>query len=455
MLRKSLVGRVPVFFAGALLALCACSKTAKPVGGTGGATSSTATSSSSSGGDAGGSGGSGGAGGGGQGGSGGGAQGGSGGAASTAAEYEGIDLTKVPFNMAPDGCVGGFDAASQKLTLTLTAKVSVVLIGVVGDVIQANGVPCFVDAATQATTANTRALAVIGTAADESVIVDLSTGPFGALLTAPGGGIHVDLGGGQNAFSLRGSPGADKITAGTVDGAPALDLDGDGKPDTFVVGAGTLTVSLGPGNDVFHGSGIGGGPALTHAVTVHGGDGKDTLEGGAGDDTLYGDAGDDTFLTAATADGADTYDGGEGRDTVDYSKRSAPLSVSIDGAANDGASGEHDNVTSTIEVLIGGSGDDLLVGGPGDDTIYGGPGNDTIVGGPGNDELHGEAGNDVLHGGDGEDTLYGDAGDDELYGDAGDDLLDSGTGKDRLDGGAGDGDICVSKQSDLITGCEV
>lgn len=79
--------------------------------------------------------------------------------------------------------------------------------------------------------------------------------------------------------------------------------------------------------------------------TAYGGLGNDALQGGSGDDVLTGDEGNDTFFTASNAD------------TVDYSARSANLSLTIAPTsapdANDGASGEGDDLTSTIENLCG------------------------------------------------------------------------------------------------------
>jgi len=79
-----------------------------------------------------------------------------------------------------------------------------------------------------------------------------------------------------------------------------------------------------------------------------GGNGSDKLTGGAADDVLRGEA------------GADTLTGGGGRDTADYSDRTAPLNVSLDGVAGDGEAGENDNVAADVENVAGGSADDVL-----------------------------------------------------------------------------------------------
>ncbi|MFM2419110.1 MAG: hypothetical protein RL385_3833, partial [Pseudomonadota bacterium] len=86
--------------------------------------------------------------------------------------------------------------------------------------------------------------------------------------------------------------------------------------------------------------------------------------------------------------GGDTFVGGDGVDTVNYTTRSAALTVTMaDGLANDGLSGELDNVGSDVENLWAGSAADLITGnalnneittGTGADTVYGLAGDDLI-----------------------------------------------------------------------------
>lgn len=68
------------------------------------------------------------------------------------------------------------------------------------------------------------------------------------------------------------------------------------------------------------------------------------------------------------------------------------------------------------DVIFGGIGDDMMNGGGGNDTIWGGGGNDSLYGNAGNDTIWGGDGNDLIEGGDGYDTLNGDAGNDTIYG---------------------------------------
>lgn len=164
-----------------------------------------------------------------------------------------------------------------------------------------------------------------------------------------------------------------------------------------------------------------------------------TLTGGAGDDVLNGLAGNDTFDEGSADSGSDTFNGGLGTDLVDYSARTTALTVTMDGvAADDGESGEGDNVSADCEDLLGGSGVDSLTGNVSANSIDGGGGVDTISGLEGNDTLFGGAAIDVLDGG------------------PGDDLLDGGAATEvSLDCGAGDGDILIAGAGETGTNCEL
>jgi Ca2+-binding RTX toxin-like protein len=150
--------------------------------------------------------------------------------------------------------------------------------------------------------------------------------------------------------------------------------------------------------------------------TLNGGSGNDTLNGLGGADTLIGSAGIDTVAGGGGGDsidggvGADTMDGGAGIDTVTYARATAPVSVSLNGTADDGMAGEGDDVASTIENAIG--------------SKYG----DTFVGNAFANLFDGKDGNDQLSGADGDDLLYGRAGDDAFNGGLGTDLCSQGTG---------------------------
>ena len=80
---------------------------------------------------------------------------------------------------------------------------------------------------------------------------------------------------------------------------------------------------------------------------------------------------------------------------------------------------------------------DIVLGGSGDDVIYGKGGNDLIFGGGGNDQIYGGDGNDVIYGGGGNDEIHDGAGDDVVYGGRGGDTIFEGEGVDQIYGGNG------------------
>lgn len=213
-----------------------------------------------------------------------------------------------------------------------------------------------------------------------------------------GGAGNDDLDGGTGYDKIYGDDGDDLLQA--TDGGDLLDggagndlLDGDEQGNVLIGG---------PGNDTLNGYG--------GADTLQGGDGNDVLDGGDGPDSLQGEDGDDRLDGGA---GPDRLSGGAGRDTVSYDESPQAVSVSLNGAADDGQLGEGDDVRDDIEVVIGSPANDTLIagpfavelhGGPGDDTLIGSPQADLLSGGDGNDTLDGAGGPDVLAGGDGNDS---------------------------------------------------
>jgi Ca2+-binding RTX toxin-like protein len=134
--------------------------------------------------------------------------------------------------------------------------------------------------------------------------------------------------------------------------------------------------------------------------------------------------------TAQPADGADDIAGGDGvGDLVSYVGRDGAITYTgDDNVANDGESGEGDNVRSDVEWVYGGAGNDSLTG---TDNTNGGF-ND-LRGMMGNDIVNALAGNDWL-------DSHGHWGRDTLSGGAGNDRLDGGVGvkaQDHMDGGDG------------------
>ncbi|MFT3788217.1 MAG: C2 family cysteine protease [Tepidisphaeraceae bacterium] len=313
-------------------------------------------------------------------------------------------------------------------------------------------------------------LTVTGTATDDTIVATrnsatswtITNGTWSLTKTGTISGVKVLAGAGNDAVTvssmavtgvtLFGQAGNDTLTGSantndSMDGGDGNDsLVGNGGNDTLVGLAGNDTLIGAAGNDSLLG-GVGDD-------SIDGGDGNDVLNGDVGNDTLSGGAGNDTLTGLAGTDsllggsgndvlnggtendtldgganddrldgglGADSLAGGSGKDTIDYSTRLAasPLTISLDDAANDGASGELDNVASDFEVVLGGAG------------------NDTITGTSGNDTLNGLAGNDSILGGDGDDSINGGAGNDQLFGEGDNDFIDGGLGNDLINGGDG------------------
>jgi Ca2+-binding RTX toxin-like protein len=262
------------------------------------------------------------------------------------------------------------------------------------------------------------------------------------------------LSGGSNADTILGGAGID-----TIDGAGGNDTLSGGNDGDTVRGAG--------GDDTVNGDG--GDDSLS------GGDGSDSLGGGDGDDTLDGNA------------GSDGINGGNGTDAADYSSRLSDLSVSADGNAGDGETGENDSVGADVEGIGGGAGNDLLRGNGGAGSFSGGAGSDTLDGGGGADLLRGDSGFDTVdyssrsaavsvnlgspgsNGGAGEndtipadiervvggsagDTLIGGPAADALEGGPGNDAVSGAGGQDKLDGDAGDDGLDGSEGNDTLGG---
>jgi Ca2+-binding RTX toxin-like protein len=235
----------------------------------------------------------------------------------------------------------------------------------------------------------------------------------GVSCPAGGGGVTGDLGGGD-----------DKIHSYLSD-APArygrYDL---GAGNDFAEGYGSEVVNGGPGNDEL--SGLDGDDELD------GGDGNDKVNGGAGADVLRGGNGDDQLTSDPMENRSpDVIDGGPGRDSISDWMRGDPaieqlVTVTLDGAADDGFPGEGDNVTNMELVesygalrFVGTDGDDIasasevgnraeLTGKGGNDQLKGTDDDDALDGGSGNDDLTGGYGNDTIVGGPGQDKIVGD-----------------------------------------------
>jgi Ca2+-binding RTX toxin-like protein len=204
-----------------------------------------------------------------------------------------------------------------------------------------------------------------------------------------GPGDDPDLFGGDDNDTIAGGAGADGLDA----------IDGEAGDDTIDGGDGDDYMEGGPGSDTLRG-GTGVDLLRGRADNDHlfGGPDNDDLEGDGGADEHFGEGGDDYFYTGDPAD-ADVYDGDEGFDQVDYFDRDVaePVSVTLDGQANDGGAGENDNVLE-MEDLAGGRGDDTLRGSESSEP-------NVIVGGRGNDTINPGSLEDVVDSGRGDDTI--------------------------------------------------
>ena len=222
----------------------------------------------------------------------------------------------------------------------------------------------------------------------------------------PGNDQITDFGGGDDV--IKGGLGDDSLWGGGEEGS----LDGQAGADTIHGNAdyssrtNPVTVTTdgvaddgesGENDNVLEGSTVIGGSAADHltlgsAASLHGGGGNDILHGSEQDDWIDG------------GPGADLMDGEGGVDYADYRARTNGVNVTLgDGLANDGATGENDQVLNT-EGIFGGSGNDTLTGSVGDEHFWPGDGNDSVAAAGGSDVLNWSPGADSMTGGAGTDT---------------------------------------------------
>ncbi len=365
-----------------------------------------------------------------------------------AADFGGIDLTKVPSTMIA-GC-DAFDAATGVMTLSMKLGYPMLVDSYQG-VVRADGNACAAADGTPATVGTLKQILVHGTQGDDALFLDMAANDYSAAFLATPGAFTIDLGTGKNTLTIRGTE-CDDVYAASTSSTGQTDIDlGAGHPAVMAANVGSLVVSLGPGNDKFT---AGGAAPVAVPLMIYGGGGNDALSGGAKSDTINGDEGDDTFDQGAAPAGADILNGGDGHDGVSYASRThsitvvlctatstegCPAGVCTCGSVN-GEALEHDTLVN-IEDATGGSG------------------NDTLTGNEQANTLDGNAGDDHLDGQAGDDTLYGDEGTDTLLGGDGDDLLNGGPGAETIDGQTG-ANICLCgahpksiKNCEIMSGC--
>lgn len=288
--------------------------------------------------------------------------------------------------------------------------------------------------------------------------------------TPQAGGVRLEGGDGMDTLSidddlpagqqvvLQGGDGDDTLNGRMRGGAGRDTLDGGAGNDKLNGGKGSELLLGGAGND-----------------ELHGGAGTDELRAGDGDDLLAGDDNRDAMSP-------DVIDGGAGTDRVDdwtvaNGGFQPPVTVSIDGVADDGRPGEGDDVVAveTIDLavpvtLIAGADPvrfrvfntsapgSRFVGSPGPDVFQGFDYADTLDGAAGDDTIEGGYGDDVITPGPGRDTVNADAregcnvlqcrapvGNDTIHARDGEaDSIDCGVGTDRA----------IVDQHDTIANCE-
>ena len=232
-----------------------------------------------------------------------------------------------------------------------------------------------------------------------------------------------DLSGGPGDDRLTGRAGFDFLGGGLGSDA----IDGGADQDSVLGGEGAETedgpdrLTGGPDADVL--SGEAGDDILD------GGEGEDILLAGAGDDQAQGGPGNDLLVWD---EGADDLRGGGEVDVVAYSALftdtmpQQPVRVTIDGVADDGPSGDNDNVAVDIEDVVtdeyydyvtGNASGNLLDTAGGPDQVDGLGGPDSIFAGSGDDAVESRDGvADRISCGEGNDSLAADA-EDDVHGD--------------------------------------
>jgi RTX calcium-binding nonapeptide repeat (4 copies) len=219
---------------------------------------------------------------------------------------------------------------------------------------------------------------------------------------------------------VAGGPGNDRIFGGpgqeTLDGDGRLGngsvythninepLQQDGN-DVIFGGAGPDTLLGRDGRDYLNGALPGESGTETSANTLNGGPKSDFFDAGnsLGPDRFTGGSGEDapvgeTNSAANTGFGGATLQNGEqarvtGGDTVSYGPRTFPqagtagVTADLDGVADDGATGEGDQIDADVEALVGSIRNDSLTGSGAVNRIEGRLGTDTLQGLGGADRM--------------------------------------------------------------------
>ena len=318
---------------------------------------------------------------------------------------------------APAAVTCSYDAGSRTATVSLLGENARLIRD--GQRIMLNGQQCGT-----ATVGNTDTINVDGSVVLDEFDLWLTQGRF------PGIQFNLDLSSTDYVYVFSGDTN-DTITVGDQ----GISLDTDNALDmTYLDGQPHVNLNTAAGSD--HISGMGGhgtgnptdlGMTIVFNVggdVVHGGNGPDLIApqlfGSAPvSDRVYGEGGDDRTALGPTDVGT-VISGGDGVDQVGDPTAGGPVSLSLDGVANDGLAGQHNNVLPDVEQLAGGPGDDTLIGDNDPNKLGGGGGNDHLVGGWGSDQLFGGDGDDTIDAGNGmRDGVFGGNGNDAATVDCG------------------------------------
>jgi Ca2+-binding RTX toxin-like protein len=248
--------------------------------------------------------------------------------------------------------------------------------------------------------------------------------------------LYSTLSGGDGNDTLRGGSNTDEL----IGGRGADFMHGAGGTDIVDYGSHPAGVYVSLDGATGDGSVNEGDNVMPDVEWIYGSRFNDLLVGDAdpnrlmgdrGDDRLFGMDGDDSVYSSNPNDGADEFNGGTGVDSMSYNRQAInPVRVSLNGADDDGAVGEGDDIRLDVERVRGGKGDDILVGNP-------------LA-----NFLDGYGGRDLIAGRGGGDTLLGGAHDDRI------EAMDGLGISDQVDGLTGV-DTCISNPIDTEANCEL
>jgi uncharacterized protein YjiK len=146
-----------------------------------------------------------------------------------------------------------------------------------------------------------------------------------------------------------------------------------------------------------------------------------------------------------------TIRGGVGNDTGYGSSRD---DIFLLGDGNNIAYGNGGNDKFTTgsgnDMLYGGSGNDVFDAGDGDNILFGNGGNDSFLTGAGKDTIYGGSGNDTIKTDGGNDLIFGNGGNDTIFAGTGDDVIYLGSGTNFIDGGSGNDTIWLNGGKDTV-----